>query len=74
MSTKVVLSNSPHTIKVKMAGKGLYCGEPKKRIDPLIGPDGTNFTFADPKFEGQDFKNGQCHIGGPLLQLYYKPT
>ena len=55
-----------------MAGKGLYYGEPKKRIDPLTGPDGTSFTFEDPRFEGQDYKNGQSHIGGPLVQLFYK--
>ena len=74
IDTKVVLGTQPYTIKVKMAGKGLYFGEPKKRIDPLIGPDGTQFTFADPDFKGQDFKNGQCHIGGPLVQLFYKPA
>jgi hypothetical protein len=54
-NVEVILGYEPVTIKVKAIGNGLYFGEPKKRHDPLIGPDGTEWNFRDPRFEQPDF-------------------
>jgi hypothetical protein len=72
ISSEVILSSSPTTIKVKISGRGLYYGEPKQQYQPLKGPDDTKIDFAEAKFEGDAFKNGQGHISGPLVHFYYK--
>ncbi|MBV5280176.1 MAG: hypothetical protein J0651_02620 [Actinobacteria bacterium] len=51
-------ANEKCTIKVKPVGRGMFCGDPSSKIEPLEGPNGVVFYFDDPVYEGGDFQDG----------------